>query len=62
MRIQTSGSFDKITGIYSISISTDENRLITLDGLSRDDMLELHSCIDCTLFEETFDGKTGTTI
>lgn len=62
MRIQTSGSFDKITGIYSISICTDENRLITLDGLSRDDMLELHSCIDCTLFEETFDGKTGTTI
>ena len=42
MRIQTSGSFDKITGIYSISICTDENRLITLDGLSRDDMLEMN--------------------
>ena len=62
MRIQTTGSFDSITGIYSISICTDEHRVVTLDGLTRDDMLELHSCIDCMLFEETFDGKTGTTI
>jgi len=62
MRIQTTGSFDEITGIYSISICTDENRVITLDGLFKEDMLELQSCIECMLFEETFDGKTGTTI
>jgi hypothetical protein len=29
-----------------------EKQAITLDGLSKDDMLELKSCIDCMLFEE----------
>lgn len=59
--IQTTGSFDEIIGIYNISICIGENHVISLDGLTKDDMIELQSCIECMLFEEDFDGKTGTT-
>ena len=40
---------------YSLTIGF-EKQAITLDGLSKDDMLELKSCIDCMLFEEENDG------
>jgi hypothetical protein len=43
---------------YSITVAF-ENHAITLDGLSREDMLELQSCIDCMLMEDE-DG-IGTT-
>ncbi len=55
--IQTCGGmFD---GEYSITVAF-EKHAISLEGLSKEDMLELQSCIDCMLFEEESDG-TGTT-
>jgi hypothetical protein len=55
--IQTCGGFDG--DFYNITVAF-EKQAITLDGLSKDDVLELKSCIDCMLFEEESDG-VGTT-
>ena len=52
--IQTCGSCNPDEDEYSLSIGF-EKQAITLDGLSKDDMLELKSCIDCMLFEEEND-------
>jgi len=57
--IQTCGSSNPDEDEYSLTIGF-EKQAITLDGLSKDDMLELKSCIDCMLFEEENDG-IGTT-
>jgi hypothetical protein len=57
--IQTCGSSNPDEDEYSLTIGF-EKQSITLDGLSKDDMLELKSCIDCMLFEEENDG-IGTT-
>jgi hypothetical protein len=57
--IQTCGTSDRKNDEYSLTIAF-EKHAITLDGLSKEDMLELQSCIDCMLFEEEPDG-TGTT-
>lgn len=40
------GEFD-----YSLSICYD-NYAVTLDGLSKEDMQELQSCINCMLLED----------
>lgn len=53
--IQTCGSCNPDEDEYSLTIGF-EKQAITLDGLSKDDMLELKSCIDCMLFEEENDG------
>ena len=53
--IQTCGSCNPEEDEYSLTIAF-EKQAITLDGLSKDDMLELKSCIDCILFEEENDG------
>jgi hypothetical protein len=53
--IQTCGSCNPDEDEYSLTIAF-EKQAITLDGLSKDDMLELKSCIDCMLFEEENDG------
>lgn len=58
-RIQTCGSSNHEDDEYSLTIGF-ERHAITLDGLSKEDMLDLQSCIDCMLFEEETDG-TGTT-
>ena len=55
--IQTCGGFDG--EVYNITVAF-EKHAITLDGLSKEDMLELQSCIDCMLFQEESDG-TGKT-
>ena len=57
--IQTCWSSNPDEDEYSLTIAF-EKQAITLDGLSKDDMLELKSCIDCMLFEEENDG-IGTT-
>ena len=57
--IQTCGSSNPDEDEYSLTIAF-EKQAITLDGLSKDDVLELKSCIDCMLFEEENDG-IGTT-
>ena len=52
--IQAGGSSTPEEDEYSLTIAF-EKQSITLDGLSKDDMLELKSCIDCMLFEEETD-------
>ena len=52
--IQTCGGFDG--DFYNITICFTDSHCITLDGLSKDDMLELKSCIDCMLFGGETDG------
>ena len=53
--IQTCGSSNPDEDEYSLTIAF-EKQAITLDGLSKDDVLEIKSCIDCMLFEEENDG------
>lgn len=53
--IQTCGTMTD--GEYSLTIVF-ETHSITLDGLSKEDMLELQSCVDCMLFEEETDGTS----
>jgi hypothetical protein len=56
--IQTCGSSNPDEDEYSLTIAF-EKQSITLDGLSREDMLQLQSCIDCMIMEDE-DG-IGTT-
>jgi hypothetical protein len=56
--IQTCGSCNPDEDEYSLTIAF-EKQSITLDGLSREDMLQLQSCIDCMIMEDE-DG-IGTT-
>jgi hypothetical protein len=48
--IQTSGTYDG--EIYSLNIAFNDNHVVTLDGLSHEDMLQLQSCIDCMIMED----------
>jgi hypothetical protein len=48
--IQTSGSFDG--DYYSLIIAFNDQHAITIDALSKEDMLELQSCINCMLIED----------
>jgi len=56
-RIQTSGTYDG--EFYLLNIAFNDNHVVTLDGLSEEDMLELKSCIDCMIMED--DNGIGTT-
>jgi hypothetical protein len=56
--IQTCGSCNPDEDEYSLTIAF-EKQSITLDGLSREDMLQLQSCIDCMLMED--ENGIGTT-
>jgi hypothetical protein len=47
--IQTCGGM--CDGEYSITVAF-EKHAISLEGLSKEDMLELQSCIDCMLMED----------
>ena len=59
--IQTGGSYNPDGDVYSLTIAFEwTKKVINLDGLSKDDMLEIKSCIDCMLFEEESDD-VGTT-
>ena len=49
-RIQTSGTYDE--EFYTLNISFNDYHVVTLDGLSKEDMLELKSCIDCMIAED----------
>jgi|LakMenEpi03Aug12_release.lakeMendotaPanAssembly.Ray.scaffolds.fasta_scaffold3017984_2 hypothetical protein len=54
-KIQTCGSFDG--EFYSITISYNNFHTTTIDGLSKEDMLELQSCVNCMLIEDELDGS-----
>jgi hypothetical protein len=56
-RIQTSGTCEG--EFYTLNIAFNDYNVVSLDGLSRADMLELQSCIDCMIMEDE-DG-VGTT-
>jgi len=49
-RIETSGTMDG--EFYALNIAFNDYHVITLDGLSKEDMLELKSCVDCMIMEE----------
>lgn len=49
-KIQTSGTMDE--EFYTLNIAFNEYHVVTLDGLSKEDMLELKSCIDCMIGED----------
>ena len=57
-KFQVAGTYDG--EYFSVIISMNDTHAISLDGLSKDNMLELQSCIDCMLSEEQTDG-IGTT-
>ena len=48
--IQTSGTYDD--EFYTLNIAFNDNHVVTIDGLSKEDMLELQSCIECLLVED----------
>jgi hypothetical protein len=48
--IQTCGTYDG--EYYSIVVAIGDSHALTLDGLSKEDMLQLKSCIDCMLIED----------
>lgn len=48
--IQTCGAYDG--EYYSLTVAIGDTHAITLDGLSKNDMLELKSCVDCMLIGE----------
>jgi hypothetical protein len=56
-KIQTSGTYDG--EFYSLNIAFNDNHVVTLDGLSEEDMIELNSCINCMIMED--DNGIGTT-
>lgn len=56
-KIQTSGTYDG--DFYSLNIAFNDYHVVTLDGLSKEDMLELQSCVDCMLMED--ENGIGTT-
>lgn len=56
-RIQTSGAYDG--EFYTLNIAFNDYNVVSLDGLSVEDMLELQSCVDCMIMEDE-DG-VGTT-
>lgn len=49
-KIQTSGTYDG--EFYILNIAFNDYHVVTLDGLSKEDMLELQSCIDCMIMED----------
>ena len=55
-KIQTSGSYDGES--YAINVAFNDFHVITLDGLSREDLFELASCVTAMMSEEDFNKLT----
>ena len=55
-RISTSGSYDGES--YAINVAFNDFHVITLDGLSREDLFELASCVTAMMSEEDFNKLT----
>jgi hypothetical protein len=51
-KIQTSGSYDG--ECYTINVAFNDFHVMTLDGLSREDLNELASCVTAMMSEEDF--------
>jgi len=50
LKIQTSGTYDG--ELYNLNIAFSDQHVVSLEGLSHEDMLELKSCIDCMMIED----------
>jgi len=50
-QIQTCGSSHPKDG-YSFSIAFGDGPCMTLDGLTKEDLKEIQSCIECLILEE----------
>lgn len=55
-RIETSGSYDG--ECYTINVAFNDFHVMTLDGLSREDLFELASCVTALMQEEDFEKLT----
>jgi hypothetical protein len=51
-KIQTSGAYDG--ECYTINVAFNDFHVMTLDGLSREDLNELASCVTAMMSEEDF--------
>lgn len=49
-RIQTSGTYDG--EFYALNIAFNDYHVVTLDGLSKEDMEEIKSCVECMIMED----------
>ncbi len=48
--IQTCGSYDG--DYYTLCLAFSDQHAMTLDGLSKEDLEEIKSCIECLLIED----------
>jgi len=55
-KIQTSGSYDG--ECYTINVAFNDFHVMTLDGLSREDLFELASCITVLMPQDDFNKLT----
>ena len=55
-KVQTSGSYDG--ECYTINVAFNDFHVMTLDGLSREDLFELASCITCMMPQDDFNKLT----
>lgn len=55
-RIETSGSYDG--ECYTINVAFNDFHVMTLDGLSQEDLFELASCVTALMPEEDFNKLT----
>jgi hypothetical protein len=51
--IQTCGTYNG--EYYSVAVAIGDAHAVTLDGLSKEDMLQLKDCIDCMMIDECDD-------
>jgi len=54
--IAVSGSYDG--ECYTINVAFNDFHVMTLDGISREDLFELASCITCMMPQEDFSKLT----
>jgi hypothetical protein len=58
MTIQTSGGYNRDDG-YSFAICFEDNRLISLEGLTKEDIYQIASCALCMLPDEEYRTLIG---
>lgn len=56
-RIETSGSYDGES--YTINVAFNDFHVMTLDGLGREDLFELASCIAAMMPQDDFNKLNG---
>jgi len=49
-KFQVAGTYDG--EYFSVIISMNDTHAISLDGLSKEDMMEIQSCVECMLMDD----------